>query len=251
GSDGPPMARKSYSRSSDYAFPFTDGLLKLGLRGRAHGMKRTYLFVVAVAVSLALVESAKAYPRGGGRSFSGGGSHFSGGHYSAPHYSGGSSFRSSGSGYRPSASAYRPSGSGYRSSAPGRNYSQAAARHYGPRTSAMPNNRNVYRNNPRTSPTSTGVRNPTYAGNGRRFNGNRTTAFNSQNSTRSRDRVMAGNTSAASRSQAFNRNRNNIVARHSGNWRNWDRHRDHYWNGHRCHFHGGYWYIYNPFPFYP
>jgi len=42
------------------------------------------------------------------------------------------------------------------------------------------------------------------------------------------------------------------VARHSGNWnRHWDRGHDHYWNGNRCHFHNGSWFVYAPLLWYP
>jgi putative peptidoglycan binding protein len=37
-----------------------------------------------------------------------------------------------------------------------------------------------------------------------------------------------------------------VFARHSGNWhRDWDRHSDHWWNGHRCSFVNGSWVIFN------
>ena len=41
------------------------------------------------------------------------------------------------------------------------------------------------------------------------------------------------------------------MARHSGNWHpNWDRGRDHFWRGHRCHWHNNSWVIYD-LGFYP
>jgi hypothetical protein len=41
------------------------------------------------------------------------------------------------------------------------------------------------------------------------------------------------------------------VARYSGNWhRNWDRSRDHFWHGHRCHWHNNAWLIFD-LGFYP
>jgi hypothetical protein len=47
--------------------------------------------------------------------------------------------------------------------------------------------------------------------------------------------------------------RNHVVAQHSGNWqRGWDRNRDHFWNGHRCRFVDGSWFIFDfGFPWYP
>ena len=45
--------------------------------------------------------------------------------------------------------------------------------------------------------------------------------------------------------------RNHVVAQHSGNWhRDWDRNRDHTWNGHHCRFINGSWVIFD-FGFYP
>ena len=45
--------------------------------------------------------------------------------------------------------------------------------------------------------------------------------------------------------------RNHVVAQHSGNWqRNWDRSRDHVWQGHHCRFINGSWVIFD-FGFYP
>ena len=40
--------------------------------------------------------------------------------------------------------------------------------------------------------------------------------------------------------------RNHIFAQRSAGWqRNWDRSRDHWWNGHRCHFFNGSWVIFD------
>jgi hypothetical protein len=45
--------------------------------------------------------------------------------------------------------------------------------------------------------------------------------------------------------------RNHVAAQHSGNWhRDWDRNRDHTWNGHHCRFINGSWVIFD-FGFYP
>src|SRR4029077_5784878 len=45
--------------------------------------------------------------------------------------------------------------------------------------------------------------------------------------------------------------RNHVVAQHSGNWhRDWDRHHDHWWHGHRCRFINGSWVIFD-LGFYP
>jgi hypothetical protein len=123
-------------------------------------------------------------------------------------------------------------------SAPSRSYSSAPMHHYSaPRISSMPNYRSYHRN-------------PTYTSNTRRFDGDRITAFNSQNFRRSHPRTMPNDRSGAFRSQGFDRGR--VIARHNGNWNpRWDRHHDHWWHGHRCHYRNGFWFVYDPFPFYP
>jgi hypothetical protein len=182
-------------------------------------MKKVYLLGVGVTVSFALLQSVEA--RGGGRSYGGGHSFGSTSHFSAPsHYS-----------------------------APSRSYSSGGVRYYSPRVSSMPHSRSYSPTRGQFSRT-TIARNPTYASNSRQFNGNRITAFNSRNYTRSNARVTPGNRTSAARSQGFNGGR--VVARHSGNWnRHWDRNHDHNWNGHRCHFHNGFWFVYDPWPLYP
>jgi Putative peptidoglycan binding domain len=180
-------------------------------------MKKVYLLAVAVIVSFALLQSVEAYPRGGGRSFG-----------ATPHFS----------------------ASSYRSSGPSRSYSSGPARHYSaPRVSSMPNHRSYAPGRSRFSPP-TSTRNPAYTSNTRRFDGNRTTAFNSRNYPRSNTRLAPGNRTTASRSHGFDRGR--VIARYGSNWnRHWNRNHDHFWHGHRCHFHNGFWFIYDPFPFYP
>ena len=115
----------------------------------------------------------------------------------------------------------------------------------------MPNHRDSIAMRPRYSPSATALRNPTYVSGQRRFSGDRTAAFNSGNFSRSNAQLTPGNRTAANRSQGFDRG--HVVAQHSARtWhRNWDRGRDHFWHGHRCHFHNGFWFIYDPFPFYP
>ena len=85
-------------------------------------------------------------------------------------------------------------------------------------------------------------RNPTYLNNRARYNGNRTTAYNSYSAGRGRY--------AGARGGGLS-NGQRVVARHNANWRpNWNRNHDHYWHGHRCHFHNGFWFVYDPFPWY-
>jgi hypothetical protein len=177
-------------------------------------MKRIYLFVVVVAVSFALLQSVEA--RGPSHSFS------------APHFS-------------------APSHS---YSAPSRSYSSGASRYYSASRVSSMSNRSSFGARPRFSPATTAFRNPTYTSSQRRFSGHRTAAFNSRTFSRSSARSAATNRTLASRSQSSNRER--VVARYSANWhRNWDRGRDHFWHGHRCHFRNGFWFIYDPFLFYP
>jgi len=185
-------------------------------------MKRIYLLIVAMAGSFALVGTAEAYGHGGG-----GGGHFSGG----GHYSGGGA-RYSGGGARYSGGArYYGAPRGY------------YAGRYGTGTS-MP----AYRNN--AGFTATALRNPTYASGARRFSGNRTAAYNSPTYSRSTARLGAGTRTVANRNQAFNNGR--VIGRYSAStWHaNWSHGHDHIWHGHHCHFSNGFWFIYDPWPFY-
>jgi len=51
--------------------------------------------------------------------------------------------------------------------------------------------------------------------------------------------------------RASNVAREQVFARRSADWhRDWDRRRDHWWHGHRCHFVNGFWFIYDT-GFYP
>lgn len=178
-------------------------------------MKRIYLLGVVVAVSFALLQSVEA--RGGSHSFS-----------SAPHFS------------APSRSYSGPHSS----------YSNGASRYYSASRVYSMSNRSSFAARPRFSSTTTALRNPTYTSSPRRFSGDRTAAFNSRTYSRSSTRSAAANRTLTNRSQGFNRER--VVARYSANWhRNWDRGRDHFWNGHRCHFRNGFWFIYDPFLLYP
>jgi len=186
-------------------------------------MKIIGTFSLVVIASIPFVSSAQARGYGGGRSFSGGGRSFSSApHFSAPHYSGGSrSFSASRSQYY--APARSSSGAGYRN----RSFAAAGPRHAINRTTAL---------NPRY-----------YSASGSRFAGNRRTNFTPRNY--STGRLAASRTNAV-RSNGFNR-QERVVGRHGSNWhRNWDRSRDHYWHGHRCHWHNNSWIIFDT-GFYP
>lgn len=188
-------------------------------------MKRIWTFGIAVTAGFTLIQSAEAGSRGAARSFS------SAPHYSAPHYSAPA---------RPFAG-------------PSRNFSNNSARFSAPaRFSSAPRfqNRSYTAAGPRFSPR-TDFRNPTYAANRTRFSGNRTEAFNTRTSSQANARLAAGRIPGA-RAQAPNSSRERVFAQRSANWqRHWDRSRDHWWNGRRCHFRNNVWVIYEPLFWYP
>jgi murein L,D-transpeptidase YcbB/YkuD len=193
-------------------------------------MKRIWTFGIAVTAGFTLIQSAEAGSRGAARSFSSA-PHYSGPHYSAPHYS---------------APARQFAG-------PSRSFSNNSARFNAPpRFSSAPRfqNRSYTAAGPRVSPRME-FRNPTYAANRTRFSGNRTEAFNTRTASQANARLAAGRI-PGSRAQAFNNNRERVFAQRSANWqRRWDRSRDHWWNGRRCHFHNNVWVIYEPLFWYP
>jgi hypothetical protein len=184
-------------------------------------MKRICTIGVAVTASFTLLQSAEAGSRGGSRSFS------SGPHFSGPSFS----------------------SSAHHSAGPSRSFSSAPMRFNAPgRFSSAPRfyNRSYAASGPRYS-TSAALRNPSYFSNRTRLSDDGTTAFNSRNPSPGTARLAAGRT-PGTRAQGFNNNRERVVARQSANWRrNWDRGRDHWWHGRRCHFHNNFWVIYEPF----
>jgi hypothetical protein len=157
-----------------------------------------------------------AQGRGSGHGFSGGG------HFSAPsaHFSGSSRGYSGGRSHYYAPTARYASGATYRT----RSYA-----------GSYPRSMN------RVRAQNAGF----YSASGSRSGASRTVAY------RNRNYSAANHSSArtaANRTQGFNQGR--VVARHPGNWhRNWDRSRDHSWNGHRCHWHNNAWIIYDPWPY--
>ena len=120
-------------------------------------------------------------------------------------------------------SAPRYSNSAGHSSRPS-NYYRSAPRYYSPAmrssSQAAYRNRNYTRSSPRFSSRSV-----------------------SRNRVASDSRQSTANRTAALRPQAFN-NSNRIIARHSASQHpNWDRGHDHFWHGHRCHWHNNAWVI--------
>jgi putative peptidoglycan binding protein len=81
---------------------------------------------------------------------------------------------------------------------------------------------------------------------GRRLDGSRT--FNRPGSRL----TQSGNDSGRRfENRGSNFGRDHVFARRTADWhRDWDRRHDHWWNGHRCHFADGFWFIYDT-GFYP
>ena len=166
-----------------------------------------------VIASIALLQPAQGHSRGSGHSFSPA-HHYSAsaGHYSNhPRNFSGSTAR------------YYRSSPHYSSQAAFRNraYSVSGARHTVNRTTAL---------NPRA-----------YTASGPRYTVNRTTTLNRRTDSAANPRLSANrrNTLAAQGITTQGR----VVAQQS---RNWDRGRDHFWHGHRCHWHNNSWVIIDP-----
>ena len=187
---------------------------------------------------------------GGGRSGGGGGGHFGGG--GARFSGGGPSFHSAnfGGGGRFAAPGPRFSAMGGRSSF--RQYSISGGAPIGTRrfTSGDFNRGNrVTRfadraNRPGRIANSTGIQNQA----GTRFGNNRHDRLGQTG-----NRVGEGNGAVRNRDgQVRNGNnlpanwRNHIAGQRSADWhRDWNRHRDHFWHGHRCRFVNGEWFIFD------
>jgi hypothetical protein len=138
-----------------------------------------------------------------------------------------------------------------RYSAPAHHYS-GPSRSYAPaRFSSAPRSypRSYAPSGPRFS-SGTSLRNSGYVMNRARFSGNRSTAFNTRTNPQATARLAPGVT--RTRTPSLNNNRERVIGRYGANWRrNWDRRRDHWWHGRRCHFHNNVWIIYEPFFWYP
>jgi Putative peptidoglycan binding domain len=178
-------------------------------------MKIIGTFGVVVVASIALLQPAEGRSRGSSHSFS-----------SAPHFS-----RSAGHFSSRSSNSYRTAPRYY--SPAMRSSSQAAFR-----------NRNYTRSSSRFS--SRAVSRNRVASDSRQFTANRTTALNPTVDSRFDSRRTANRTTAL-RPQNFNNNQQRVVAEQT---RNWNRHRDHNWRGHRCRWHNNSWVIIGPW-FYP
>jgi hypothetical protein len=138
----------------------------------------------------------------------------------------------------------RPQASG-RSSSPAHHFS-ASAGHYsgGPRRFSGGGAR-YYGASPRFS-SQAALRNRVYSPAGQRFAVNRTTALTPRVYSASRQRV-ASNRVASLRARGFD-NQGRVLSQAS---RSWDRGRDHFWHGHRCHWRNNAWVIIDPWLYYP
>ena len=131
----------------------------------------------------------------------------------------------------------RPQGSTHSFSS-GYHYS-ASPGHYSGRPSGFSSGARYYRSSPRFS-SQGAFRNRAYAATPR-LPINRTTALHPGIYSSSRPQVVAART-AALRSQGID-SQGRVLASSS---RNWDRGRDHFWHGHRCHWHNNSWVIIDP-----
>ena len=137
----------------------------------------------------------------------------------------------------------RSHGSGH-SFSPAHHYS-ASAGHFSshPRNFSGSTPR-FYRSSPRFS-SQAAFRNRAYSATGPRLAINRATALNPTAYSAAGPRLAVNRTTALS-SQGFTRS-GRVLAASS---RNWDRSRDHFWHGHRCHWHNNAWVIFD-LGFYP
>ena len=184
---------------------------------------KTKFYWVALLASAAMIAQAKA----GG--FHGGGGGFGGGVHAAP---------VGGGGGRASSFASHAYFGGGRMMYARPGFSSMGARF--PSTAAF-QQRNFNPDRRAFAPRTLGRTDQfTRSGNDRRFVQGRST-------TLERDRAIRNGTGQMRSGNNLSPNwRNHVVAQHSGNWhRDWDRRRDHFFNGHRCRFINGQWFIFD------
>jgi hypothetical protein len=127
-----------------------------------------------------------------------------------------------------------------RSFSPAHHYSAAAGRYYSRPRGFSGGNTRYYHASPRFY-SQPAFRNRAYSAGVV----NRTTALNPR--VYSSGPQLAAARRAALRSQGFD-SQGRVLARSS---QNWNRGRDHFWHGHRCHWHNNAWVIIDPWIFYP
>jgi hypothetical protein len=177
---------------------------------------KTKFYWVALLASAAMIAQAKA----GGHHGGGGSGGFAMAANPAPAHAAAPAFQS----------APRGNFGGGRYMAPGTRTSS----YYGPTTFRQPRFVAADRTFTRSRQSATGTIT-------RRFDGSRTVIGRETRLTRngndSRNRFQ---------NRGANVGREHVFARRSADWhRDWDRRRDHWWHGHRCHFVNGFWFIYD------
>ncbi len=182
---------------------------------------KTKFYWVALLASAAMIAQAKA----GGHHGGGGGGRFAMAAHPAPAHAAAPAFQS----------APRGNFGGGRYIAPGARFSS----YHAPTAFRQPRFVAADRTFARGRQFTTGTAN-------RRFDGSRTTNGRETRLTRNgndfRNRFQ---------NRGSNIGREHVFARRSADWhRDWDRRRDHWWHGHRCHFVNGFWFIYDT-GFYP
>lgn len=135
-------------------------------------------------------------------------------------------------------------GGGRHSFSPAYHYSTSAG-HFSGRPHFSGDTARYYRSSPRFS-SPEARRDRTYSSSRPRLTVDRASALRPRTFSASRPGV-ATNRRAALRPQVVN-NRNRVQAQFT---RNWDRHRDHFWRGHRCRWYHNSWVLIDPWLFYP
>src|SRR5256885_11829770 len=183
---------------------------------------KTKFYWVALLASAAMIAQAKA---GGHHGGGGGGGFDMAAAHSAPAHAAAPALRS----------VPRGNFGGGRYIAPGSRFSSD----HGPATFRQPRLAGSDRTFARSRQFATGTAN-------RRFEGSRTVIGRETRLTRNgndfRNRFQ---------NRGLNIGREHVFARRTADWhRDWNRSRDHWWHGHRCHFVNGFWFIYDT-GFYP
>jgi Putative peptidoglycan binding domain len=180
---------------------------------------KTKFYWVALLASAAMIAQAKA----GGHYGGGGGGGFAMAAHPAPAHAAAPAFQS----------AARGNFGGGRYIAPGTHVSS----YYGPTT---------FRQQRLVGPDRTFSRPFATRTTNRRLDGSRTV-----NGRESRFIRNGNDFRNRLQNRGSNIGREHVFARRSADWhRDWDRRRDHWWHGHRCHFVNGFWFIYDT-GFYP
>jgi hypothetical protein len=218
-------------------------------------MKTKFLSVTLLASAATIAQANPGVVRGGGGGFHGGAVAHAAPAAHAPARAGGvSSFHSM---------PVRNFGGGMRY--PQQRYSSSGMRSYRPTGFRQPSiygNRATFtRSGPYTAAT---IRQPGQSNRFARFTNHRNPAatgvwnqrntgtnFRNGNNLRNGNNIRNANNLRNGNHRLRGDWQKHVFARHSGDWhRDWDRHSDHWWNGHRCSFVNGTWVIFSA-GFYP